>query len=73
MNMKRSKFNLSHGHKLTMVSGKLVPILIDEVLPDDTLKINLSSVVRSITPAVPVMDNAYLDVFANLFHEQYIT
>ena len=26
MNMKRSKFNLSHGHKLTMVAGKLVPI-----------------------------------------------
>ena len=64
MNMKRSKFNLSHGHKLTMTVGRLIPILVDEVLPDDTIKINLSSVVRSITPAVPVMDNAYLDVFA---------
>ena len=64
MNMKRSKFNLSHGHKLTMIAGKLIPILCDEVLPDDTIKINLASVVRSITPAVPVMDNAYLDVFA---------
>ena len=64
MNMKRSKFNLSHGHKLTMVAGKLVPILVEEVLPDDTFKINLASVVRSITPAVPVMDNAYLDVYA---------
>jgi len=64
MNMKRSKFNLSHGHKLTMVAGKLVPIMVEEVLPDDTFKINLASVVRSITPAVPVMDNAYLDVFA---------
>ena len=64
MNMKRSKFNLSHGHKLSMNSGSLVPILCEEVLPDDTFKINLSSVVRSITPAVPVMDNAYLDVFA---------
>lgn len=64
MNMKRSKFNLSHGHKLTMVAGRLVPILVDEVLPDDTIKINLASVVRSITPAVPVMDNAYLDIFA---------
>ena len=64
MDMKRSKFDLSHGHKLTMVSGKLVPILVDEVLPDDTIKINISSVVRSITPAVPVMDNAFLDLFA---------
>ena len=64
MNMKRSKFDLSHGHKLTMNSGRLVPIYVDEVLPDDTIKLNVASVVRSITPAVPVMDNAYLDLFA---------
>ena len=64
MNMKRSKFNLSHGHKLTMIAGKLVPILTEEVLPGDSFKLNVSSVVRSITPAVPVMDNAYLDLFA---------
>lgn len=64
MNMKRSKFNLSHGHKLTFVAGKLIPLMFDEVLPDDTIKLNVSSVVRSITPALPVMDNAYLDIFA---------
>ena len=64
MNMKRSKFNLSHGHKLSFVSGKLIPIMVDEVLPDDTIKLNVASVVRSITPALPVMDNAYLDLFA---------
>ena len=64
MNMKRSKFDLSHGHKLTMNSGRLIPIYVDEVLPDDTIKLNVASVIRSITPAVPVMDNAYLDLFA---------
>ena len=64
MNMKRSKFNLSHGYKTTFNSGDLIPILCDEVLPDDTIKIDVASVVRSITPAFPVMDNAYLDLFA---------
>ena len=64
MNMKRSKFNLSHGTKTTFKSGVIVPLLVDEVLPDDTIKLDVASVVRSITPAVPVMDNAYLDLFA---------
>ena len=64
MDMKRSKFNLSHGSKTTMNAGTLVPIMVDEVLPDDTIKIDVASVVRGITAAVPVMDNAYLDIYA---------
>lgn len=64
MDFKRSKFNLSHGAKLTMNSGYLVPVLVDEILPDDTIKIDVSSVIRSLTVAVPVMDNAYLDLYA---------
>ena len=64
MDMKRSKFNLSHEHKTTFNSGKLIPILCQEILPDDTFKVSVASVVRSIVPAVPVMDNAYLDLFA---------
>ncbi|MCR5308187.1 MAG: hypothetical protein K6E24_04255 [bacterium] len=63
MDMNRSKFNLSHSHKTTFDSGKLIPLSVMEVLPDDTFKIGISSVVRSITPAVPVMDNAYMDLF----------
>lgn len=64
MDMRRSKFNLSHSVKTTFISGKLIPLLCQEVLPDDTFKIDLSSVVRSITPAVPVMDNFYIDFYA---------
>ena len=63
MDMRRSKFNLSHSVKTTFNSGKLIPILCQEVLPDDTFKIDLASVVRSITPAVPVMDNFYIDFY----------
>lgn len=63
MDMRRSKFNLSHENKTTFISGKLIPLMVKPVLPDDTWDINVASVVRSITPAVPVMDNAYLDLY----------
>lgn len=64
MNHKRSKFNLSHKVATTFNSGYLIPLMVDEILPGDTVKIDLATVCRSITPAVPVMDQAYLDVFA---------
>lgn len=64
MNHKRSKFNLSHKVATTFKSGYLIPLMVDEILPGDTVKIDLATVCRSITPALPVMDQAYLDVFA---------
>ena len=64
LNKKRSKFNLSHKVTCTLNSGYLVPLMFDEVLPGDTIKIDFSSVCRSITPALPVMDDCYLDIFA---------
>ena len=64
INHDRSKFNMSHKITTTLNSGYLVPLMCDEVLPGDTIKINLATVCRSIQPAVPVMDNSYLDDFA---------
>lgn len=63
ISIKRSKFNRGFTHKTTFKSGKLVPIFLDEVIAGDTFKVNLSSVVRMLTPVVPVMDNAFLDVY----------
>ena len=59
----RSKFNRPFNHKTTFSSGKLIPLYWDEVLPGDTFKVDMAGVVRSITPAVPVMDNSFLDIF----------
>ena len=64
IDIQRSKFNLNHSHKTTFMSGKLVPIDLIEVMPGDSMRVSLSSVIRSITPVVPVMDDAYFDVFA---------
>lgn len=62
-NIPRSKFDRSHSHRTTFDAGDLIPILVDEVLPGDTLSLNLDTFCRLTSTAVPVMDNMYLDVF----------
>lgn len=59
----RSTFNRSHGHKTTFDAGLLIPVFVDEALPGDTFNLKMSSFVRMATPLYPVMDNMYLDVF----------
>ena len=59
----RSTFNRSHGHKTTFNAGYLVPVYVDEALPGDTFKVKLSAFARLATPIKPIMDNLYLDVF----------
>ena len=63
LDISRSKFNRPFTHKTTFKSGKLIPLFFDEVLPGDTFQIDWSSVIRMLTPAVPVMDNAFFDMY----------
>lgn len=59
----RSKFKRPFTHKTTFNASDLVPIYLDQdILPGDTVKIDMASVVRMATPLYPVMDNAYMDV-----------
>jgi len=53
----RSTFDRSHGHKTTFDVDNLVPILVDEVLPGDTLNMGTSAFMRLATPIYPIMDN----------------
>jgi len=59
----RSRFNRSHGLKTTFDGGYLVPVLVDEVLPGDTMSVRMTHFARLATPLKPVMDNMYLDSF----------
>ena len=59
----RSVFNRSHGHKTTLNAGYLYPIYVDEALPGDTFTLRTSYLVRMTTPIVPIMDNLYIDIF----------
>jgi len=60
-NIQRSSFDRSHGFKTTFDAGKLVPILVDEILPGDTVNLNMTGFARMATPIFPVMDNAFMD------------
>lgn len=61
--IQRSSFNRSHTYKTAMDSNYLVPFFVDEVLPGDTFNLKASLFGRLSTPAVPIMDNLYLDTF----------
>lgn len=56
-------FHQPHGLHTTFDSGKLIPIYLKEVLPNDVRKLKWSSVVRLMTPKFPTMDNAKIDTF----------
>ncbi|AXL14747.1 major capsid protein [Microviridae sp.] len=57
----RSLFNRSHGVKSTMDFGILYPILVDELVPGDTVNLRLHTFARLATPLYPLMDNMYMD------------
>lgn len=61
--IQRSSFNRSHTYKTAFDSNYLIPFYVDEVLPGDTFNLKASLFGRLATPAVPVMDNLYLDTF----------
>ncbi len=64
MERPRSEFKTLYNHKTTFNAGELIPIMIDEVLPGDTYQINLTSLVRMMTPITPVMDMAHLSIYS---------
>lgn len=60
----RSKFEMPFTHKTTFNMGKLIPFYVDsDILPGDTHKLETSMVIRLLAPAVPIMDNLYLDTY----------
>ncbi|WP_445780380.1 major capsid protein, partial [Shewanella sp.] len=59
----RSKFDRQSGYKTTFDSGYLVPVFVDEVLPGDTINLQMTAFARLATPLFPVMDNMHLDSF----------
>jgi len=63
VNIQRSSFDRSHGLKTTLDAGYLVPILVDEALPGDTINCNMTSFVRMQTLKSPYMDNVFCDTF----------
>lgn len=59
----RSSFPILKGLKTTFNASELVPCFVEEVLPGDTWRVNLTAVVRTAVPITPVMDNWHLETF----------
>ena len=62
-NISRSTFDRSHGHKTTFDASVLIPVLVDEVLPGDTVNCRMTAFARLATPQKPIMDNLFLESF----------
>lgn len=63
VNIRRSSFKRPHTHKTSMSAGMLYPIYVDsDIVPGDTVKMDMGSLIRMQTPLFPVMDQAYMDV-----------
>ena len=59
----RSSFRQENGHKTAFDAGYLVPVYLNEVLPGDHFRVNMTAFARMATQLYPVMDNLYLDSF----------
>lgn len=63
LNIERSKFDRSHGIKTAFDADYLIPVLVDEILPGDSVNCRMSGFARLSTPLKPVMDNMFLETF----------
>lgn len=61
--IRRSKFRRPCSHKTTAMTGRIIPIYRDEMLPGDTCKMRMSTLMRMTTPIDPVMDNMWADIY----------
>lgn len=61
----KSKFDLSHEKKLSCNMGELIPILVQEVLPNDSFKKNTETMMRLAPMLAPMMHrvNVYIHDF----------
>lgn len=57
----RSRFDRSFAAKDTMNFDQLTPVMVDEILPGDTVNLNVKSFIRLAPQVKPVMDNMYID------------
>lgn len=62
VDMPRSVFDRSCSLKTCFDMGKLVPIYLDEMLPGDTVSMDMAEVIRMGTPIAPIMDDLYAKI-----------
>ena len=64
LDMKRSVFPRNCQEKSSCNLGEIVPVFLDpDILPGDTVSLDLAEVIRMTTPIAPIMDNLYADIY----------
>lgn len=64
-NPKKSKFDLSHERKFSFNMGELIPILVQDVMPGDSFRVNTEQMMRLAPMIAPMMHrvNVYMHYF----------
>lgn len=55
-------FDLSHNHRTTMTMGKLVPVMVQETLPNEDWAISSNMLVRFLPLQAPIMQQVKVDL-----------
>lgn len=64
LDIRRSAFKRPTDHKTSFNTGDIIPIYVDsDILPGDTVEMDMASVIRMQTPIFPVLDNAFCDIY----------
>lgn len=64
INIARSKFDESCSIKTTFNVGDVVPVYVDsDILPGDTVQMDMTELIRMATPIYPIMDNLFADIY----------
>ena len=63
IDISRSMFSRDHSVKFSFNVGDVVPFLVDDILPGDTVTIDTSKVVRMQPLVAPIMDQVFLDTY----------
>lgn len=63
LDLSRSTFHMTPTHSGTCLAGRLIPAGVWEILPGDSVKMDLRTLVKMSTPVYPTMDQLYMDVF----------
>jgi len=62
---KRNKFDLSHERKMTLKQGELIPMMVQEVVPGDSFRVNSEIMMRYMPMLAPMMQR--VDVTTHYF------
>lgn len=63
VNMPRTVLDRSCGHKTTFDAGLLIPVFVDDIVPGDTMALDMTAFCRLQSTFRPIMDNMYFESF----------